>query len=370
MKLSAPIVWALQSKGYQSPTPIQKQAIPPIIKGKDVIGSAQTGTGKTAAFCIPLLQLLENQPTSKGIKALILTPTRELAIQVGSNLSLYGQNLEYKHALIYGGVKQHQQVQQIRSGADVLVATPGRLIDLMNQGIVQLDRLQLLVLDEADRMLDMGFINDIKKIISRMPKKRQNVFFSATMPREIRKLIHSIMNNPVHIDVKGTRESRADILQYVYHVSKKNKRALLKHIISEKEMENVLVFSRTKHGANNIVKDLKKSGISAEAIHGNKSQPARQKALNNFKDKSTRVLVATDIAARGIDIIDLPFVINYELPDSAETYTHRIGRTGRAGLKGFAYSMCDHSEKSYLRSINRISASRLKSVEHPFMSYN
>lgn len=367
LNLSEPILKALHSKGYVTPTPIQKEAIPPILARKNIIGSAQTGTGKTAAFCIPILELLSKGQPKKGIKALILTPTRELAIQISDNLNLYGKNLHLRHTLIYGGVSQNQQVQQVRRGTDIVVATPGRLLDLMNQGLVHLGNLEILVLDEADRMLDMGFIHDIRKVIAKTPQDRQNLFFSATMPNEIRKLVNSIMQNPVHVDVKGTSESKADIDQFVYHVDKKSKRALLKHIISEKAMSNVLVFSRTKHGANKIVKDLVKSGISAEAIHGNKSQTARQRALTNFKKKSTRVLVATDIAARGIDINDLPFVINYELPETPETYTHRIGRTGRAGAKGYAFSMCDVNERSYLKSINKISASSLASIDHPFV---
>jgi len=367
LNLSEPILKALYSKGYITPTPIQSEAIPSILKSRDIIGSAQTGTGKTAAFCIPILELLSNKKHRRGIKALILTPTRELAIQISDNLRLYGKYLPLKHATIYGGVKQNQQVKQIRSGADIIVATPGRLIDLMNQGIIDLKELEILVLDEADRMLDMGFIHDIRKIIQRTPQNRQSLFFSATMPQAIQKLIKSFMRDPVKINVRGTYESKADIDQYVYHVNKKSKRALLKHIISEKEMNNVLVFSRTKHGANRIVRDLNKSGISAEAIHGDKSQNNRQRALHNFKRKSTRVLVATDIAARGIDINDLPYVINFELPDSAETYTHRIGRTGRAGSKGYAFSMCDVQEKNYLKNINKISEKRLISIDHPFI---
>jgi ATP-dependent RNA helicase RhlE len=366
LNLNEPILKALQLKGYVNPTPIQKAAIPSILDRSDVIGSAQTGTGKTAAFCIPILQLLNNQKSRRGVKALIITPTRELALQISENLSIYGKYLPTRHATIYGGVKQHQQVQQIRNGADILIATPGILIDLMNQGIVNLSHLEILVLDEADRMLDMGFIHDIRKIVARAPQERQNIFFSATIPKDIQKLIRSFMRNPVKIDVKATNESKADIDQFVYHVDKKSKRALLKNIISENEMNNVLVFSRTKHGANRITKDLIRSGISAEAIHGDKSQQNRQRALRNFKNKTTRVLVATDIAARGIDINDLPFVINFELPELAETYTHRIGRTGRAGSKGYAFSMCDVSEQNYLRNINRISEKRLQAVEHPY----
>ncbi|MCG8310914.1 MAG: DEAD/DEAH box helicase [Cytophagales bacterium] len=358
---------ALHSKGYVTPTPIQKEAIPSILNRNDVIGSAQTGTGKTAAFCIPILEILSNRKYNKGVKALILTPTRELAIQISDNLSLYGKYLPIEHALIYGGVKQNQQVKQIQKGAEILIATPGRLIDLMNQGLIDLGNLEILVLDEADRMLDMGFIHDIRKIIVQIPRDRQNVFFSATIPQGIQKLIKSFMRSPVKINVKATHESKANIDQFVYYVNKKSKRALLKHIISENDMNNVLVFSRTKHGANRIVRDLIKSGISAEAIHSDRSQQKRQRALHNFKRKTTRVLVATDIAARGIDINDLPFVINFELPETAETYTHRIGRTGRAGSKGYAFSMCDVNEKNYLKNINKISEKRLMTIEHPFV---
>lgn len=365
--LCEPILKALKEKGYTIPTPIQQASIEHIIAGKDIIGSAQTGTGKTAAFCIPILQRLQQKQSSKGIRALILTPTRELAAQVCENLSFYGKHLQLRNTLIFGGVSQHHQVQQIRRGVDILVATPGRLLDLMNQGLVSLSSLEILVLDEADRMLDMGFINDIKKIIKASPASRQNIFFSATMPDTIQKLVMSIMRNPVKVDVGGPSQTKEDIDQFVYYVEKTSKRALLKHLIVEKKMENVLVFSRTKHGADRIAKDLNKAGISAEAIHGDKSQNARQRALSNFKLKSTRVLVATDIAARGIDIQDLPFVINFELPETTETYAHRIGRTGRAGAKGSAFSLCDDAERVYLKNINRMSTQKVQSVDHPFV---
>jgi len=364
--LCEPILRALHEKGYVNPTPIQQKAIPEIILKKDVIGSAQTGTGKTAAFCIPILQILQQGQHSKGIKALILTPTRELAAQVCENLNFYGKYLPLRNTLVYGGVSQYAQVQQIRRGVDILVATPGRLLDLMNQKIINLKNLEILVLDEADRMLDMGFIHDIKKVIAAVPAERQNLFFSATMPEGIQKLVRSIMRNPIKIHAEETSESKVDIQQFVYHVNKTSKRALLKHIISEKTMNNVLVFSRTKHGADRIAKDLNKSGITADSIHGDKSQNARQRALHMFKKNSTRVLVATDIAARGIDIDHLPFVINFELPETAETYTHRIGRTGRAGASGSAYSFCDVAEVGYLKNINRISTQKLARVDHPF----
>lgn len=366
-QLCEPILRALHEKGYVQPTSIQNDAIPHIMSQKDIIGTAQTGTGKTAAFCIPILQLLHQKPFKRGIKALILAPTRELAAQVQDNLNFYGKHIKLRNAVVFGGVSQHPQVQKIRLGVDILVATPGRLLDLMQQGIVHLDKLEILVLDEADRMLDMGFIHDIKKIIAAAPARRQNIFFSATMPEEAQRLTNSFMRDPVKIHVRETKETKIDILHYVYHVNKSSKRALLKHIISEKDMKNVLVFSRTKHGANRITKDLNKSGISAEAIHGDKSQNARQRALHNFKRNSTRVLVATDIAARGIDIKFLPYVINYELPESPETYTHRIGRTGRAGASGSAFSLCDVTERSYLKNIHRKTTHKLSNLEHPFL---
>jgi ATP-dependent RNA helicase RhlE len=363
--LSEAILKALKEKGYNNPTPVQEQAMPHILSGKDVLACAQTGTGKTAAFCIPVLQRLSQDKPSNTIRALILTPTRELAIQVSDSLKLYGKNLRIRSAVVFGGVSQSDQVRQIRSGAEVVIATPGRLMDLMDQGIINLKNLQILVLDEADRMLDMGFMNDIKKIIRVIPAERQNIFFSATMPEEIQKLVSSILRDPVRIRIAAEKaESR--IQQSVYFVHRESKRALLKHLISERQMQNVLVFARTKHGADKIAKDLTRSGISAEAFHGDKSQNARQQALSNFKRRATRVLVATDIAARGIDISDLPFVINYELPDSAETYTHRIGRTGRAGATGSALSLCDQEERGQLKNINRISSGKMEVIEHPF----
>jgi ATP-dependent RNA helicase RhlE len=363
--LSAGINRALEEKGYHTPTPVQKEAIPHILSGKDVLGSAQTGTGKTAAFCIPILERLSQNKKHTGIRALILTPTRELAIQVFDNLKFYGRHLPIKSTVIYGGVSQFQQVKDIRNGMDILVATPGRLHDLMNQGIVSLKQLEVLVLDEADRMLDMGFINDIKKLLKVIPATRQNVFFSATMPAEVQALVKTILRSPVRVAIES-KSSAPQISQSVYYVQRESKKALLKHVIAEKAMQNVIVFARTKYGADKIAKDLNKSGISAEAFHGDKSQNARQRALSNFKGNSTRVLVATDIAARGIDIADLPFVINYELPESAETYTHRIGRTGRAGQTGFALSFCDREERGQLSNINRLVTNRLTVVEHPF----
>jgi ATP-dependent RNA helicase RhlE len=363
--LSNGIMKALEEKEYIKPTPIQEQAIPLIIAGKDVLGTAQTGTGKTAAFCIPLLQrLISSRGTN--IRALILTPTRELAMQVSENLKLYGKHLhQLNSAVVYGGVSQFNQVKEIRKGVDILVATPGRLLDLINQRIITLKDLEILVLDEADRMLDMGFIGDVRKIVKMSPVSKQNVMFSATMPTEVASLVKEILNNPVRIAVDQAH-SRPRIDQSVYFVPRESKRALLKHVIAERSMQNVIVFARTKYGADKIAKDLNKAGISAEAFHGNKSQQARQRALTNFKKNATRVLVATDIAARGIDIIDLPFVINFELPESPETYTHRIGRTGRAGASGTALSFCDHEERTQLKNIKRISAVDMKVIEHPF----
>ena len=366
LNLCGAIIDALTEKGYQSPTAIQQKTIPLIISGKDVVASAATGTGKTASFCIPILQNLSIRKRAPGARALILAPTRELAIQVFDNLKFYGKKLPLNIAVIYGGVSQYNQVKDIRSGVDILVATPGRLQDLIDQGIVTLKYLEMLVLDEADRMLDMGFIHNIKKLLKLMPSSRQNIFFSETMPLEVQALIKSIAPAPVQVNIASSVKVSID--QFVYYVSREDKRALLKHVINERKMSNVIVFARTKYGADKIAKDLAKGGISAEAFHGDKSQNARQRALTNFRKSATRVLVATDIAARGIDIADLPFVINYELPESAETYTHRIGRTGRAGKSGSALSFCDRDERGYLKNINRVSKSNLAVIEHPFSS--
>jgi len=368
LNLSAPILKALEEKGYTVPTPIQTQAIPEILKGRDLLGSAQTGTGKTAAFCLPIIEQLSKQKT-KGLKALVLTPTRELALQIAENFHYYSKHLQLKHAVIFGGVPQGAQVQKLKQGVEVVIATPGRLLDLMNQGFVDLRGLQTLVLDEADRMLDMGFVQDIKRIIARLPVQRQTIFFSATMPVEIKDLVASILRNPVKVEVAPVSSASESVYQSVYFVERTNKRALLQHVIREKDMENVLVFTRTKHGADKVAKELNRSGIMAEAIHGNKSQGARQRALANFKNKITRVLVATDLAARGIDVTDLPYVINFELPEVPETYVHRIGRTGRAGASGIALSFCDVEEKDYLKGIYKISKSSIEVVQdHPFVS--
>ena len=365
LNLSGAVMKALDEKGYTNPTAIQQEAIPHILNNRDVLGLAETGSGKTAAFCIPTLENLAKQPTNGSIRGLVLAPTRELALQIFQNLQFYGRHHQLKMTVLFGGVSQSQQVKEIRRGVDVVVSTPGRLLDLIDQGIVSLKHLKILVLDEADRMLDMGFIRDIRRLLTFIPTVRQTLFFSATMPAEVQSLVKSILKNPVTVNAKSTAV-KPKINQYVYYVERESKRALLKHVITEQDMRNVLVFARTKHGADKIAKDLNKSGIAAEAIHGNKSQNARQRALGNFKSHTTRVLVATDIAARGIDISDLPFVINYELPETVETYTHRIGRTGRAGQEGWALSFCDSEQRSQLTNINRISSGKLTVVEHPF----
>lgn len=337
LNLIEPILRALQNEGYTTPTPIQEQAIPLILERKDLLGCAQTGTGKTAAFAIPILQLLHKDELfvkgPAGIKALILTPTRELAVQIGESFAAYGKHLRLSHTVVFGGVSQRTQTNALRNGVDILIATPGRLLDLMNQRYVKLHNLKMLVLDEADRMLDMGFIHDVKKIIAQVPEKRQTIFFSATMPSEIASLANTILRNPSRVQVTPVSSTANTIQQAVYFVEKKDKRKLLLHLLQDRTIVTALVFARTKHGADKVTKDLIQSGIRAEAIHGNKSQGARQRALSNFKSQQTRVLVATDIAARGIDVDDLSHVINFELPNVPETYVHRIGRTGRAGAK-------------------------------------
>lgn len=364
---SQPILKALQDHGYTKATPIQEQAIPVILEHRDLLGCAQTGTGKTAAFSLPILEKLQHQSSQPGIKALILAPTRELAAQIGDSLTAYSKYLRISHTVIFGGVSQHTQVQRIRRGVDIVVATPGRLLDLMEQGIFNLNKLEILVLDEADRMLDMGFINDIRKIIKKTPASRQTLLFSATMPDAIKQLTVSILRNPAQVSVSPVSSVATAIDQSVYFVDKNNKKDLLKHVISEKSMRNVLVFTKTKHGADKVAIALNKSGIKSEAIHGNKSQNARQRALDNFKNNATKVLVATDIAARGIDVTDLHYVINFELPNVPETYVHRIGRTGRAGASGAALSFCDSEERAFLKDINRIIKKDITVVsEHPY----
>jgi len=371
LNLIEPILKALKIEGYTQPTPIQEQSIPLILQGKDLLGCAQTGTGKTAAFAIPILQLLtaDARPdrNNKAIKALILTPTRELAIQIEESFQAYGKFTNLRHLVIFGGVSQHAQVESLKKGIDILVATPGRLLDLMNQGFISLSQLKIFVLDEADRMLDMGFVHDVKKVIAKLPTRRQSLFFSATMPAEIVNLANTILNNPAKVEVTPVSSTANTIQQAVYFVEKNNKRKLLNHVLADHSIETALVFTRTKHGADRVVKDLKQAGIEAEAIHGNKSQNARQRALTNFKSRTTRVLVATDIAARGIDVEELTHVINYEIPNVPETYVHRIGRTGRAGASGIALSFCDAEEKVFLRDIHKLIAKNIPVIEeHPY----
>jgi len=371
LKLIEPILRALKTEGYTTPTPIQAQAIPIILQRRDLLGVAQTGTGKTAAFSIPLLQLLtqdrQQHKEQKTIKALILTPTRELAIQIDESLAAYGRHTGLKHMVIFGGVSQNPQTDTLRRGVDILVATPGRLLDLVQQGFVHLQHVKFLILDEADRMLDMGFVNDVKKIISKLPAKRQTLFFSATMPKEIQQLADTILTSPEKVEVTPVSSTADTIQQEIYYVDKPDKKSLLVHLLKDKAIKSVLVFTRTKHGADKVVKDLAKAGITAEAIHGNKSQNARQRALTNFKNRTTRVLVATDIAARGIDVDDLTHVINYELPEVPETYVHRIGRTGRAGANGIAFSFCDEEEKDLLKDIHKLIAKTIPvNNVHPY----
>ncbi len=369
-----PIQRALREEGYTQPTPIQQQAIPILLRGKDLLGCAQTGTGKTAAFAIPILQhlyleRLQNKSPHK-IKALIVTPTRELAIQIADSFTVYGKYTGIKNTVIFGGVKQGKQTDALRNGVDVLVATPGRLLDLMQQGFISLKDIQYSVLDEADRMLDMGFIHDIRKIIAKLPSKRQSLFFSATMPPDIIALSRKILGNPEKVSVRPEQTTAEKVEQSVYYVNKKGKSRLLVHLLQTEPVDSALVFSRTKHGANKIVKILAKANIKAEAIHGNKSQGARQLALGNFKSGHTNVLIATDIAARGIDVDELSHVINYDLPNIPETYVHRIGRTGRAGASGIALSFCDDEEKAYLRDIQKLIAQKIPVVEeHPFLNF-
>lgn len=354
--LSEPLLKAISKKGYETPSPIQAKAIPPVLEGKDVLASAQTGTGKTAGFTLPLLHYLSENPKAKfrPIRALILTPTRELAAQVYDNVKEYSEFLNIRSAVIFGGVNQKPQVARIRQGIDVLVATPGRLIDLESQGALSLKRVEVFVLDEADRMLDMGFLRDIERVMKLMPDKRQNLMFSATFSKDIKKLAYSILNNPVQVEATPENTAVEIIDQKVYRVAKGKKTGLIIKLISEGNWKQVLVFNRTKHGANKLCKKMISAGISAAAIHGNKSQGARTKALAGFKNGSIRVLVATDIAARGLDIPLLPHVINFELPNISEDYVHRIGRTGRAGASGEAISLVSADETTYLRDIEKL----------------
>ncbi len=354
--LSEALLKAISKKGYTTPSPIQLKAIPPILEGKDILASAQTGTGKTAGFTLPLLHILSENPKEKfrPIRALVLTPTRELAAQVYANVKEYGEFLDIRSAVIFGGVNQNPQVATMRQGIDVLVATPGRLLDLINQNYISLKRVEILVLDEADRMLDMGFLRDIERIIKMMPVKRQNLMFSATFSQDIKKLAHGILNHPVHVEATPENTTVEAISQKVYRVAKGLKTDLIIKLISDGNWKQVLVFTRTKHGANKLCEKMAKAGIKAAAIHGNKSQGARTKALGGFKSGNISVLVATDIAARGLDIPLLPHVINFELPNISEDYVHRIGRTGRAGASGEAISLVSADETAFLRDIEKL----------------
>ena len=375
LEIIEPILKALRAEGYTRPTPIQEQAIPILLRGKDLLGCAQTGTGKTAAFAIPILQkMLLNRQNNRGphmIRALVVTPTRELAIQIAESFAVYGKYTGIKNTVIFGGVKQGAQTKALSKGVDVLVATPGRLLDLIGQGFVTLSDVQYFVLDEADRMLDMGFIHDIRKIIAKLPVERQSLFFSATMPPDIVKLSQSILGNPEEATVKPEQTTAERVEQAVYFVSKKAKPKLLAHLLNNESVSSAIVFSRTKHGANKIAKVLQKADINADAIHGNKSQAARQQALENFKSGRTNVLVATDIASRGIDVEDVSHVINYDLPNIPETYVHRIGRTARASASGIALSFCDVEEKDYLRDIQKLIGQKIPVIaEHPFLNFS
>ncbi|RIJ33996.1 DEAD/DEAH box helicase [Pontibacter oryzae] len=372
LNLIEPILKALKTEGYSNPTPIQAKSIPLILQERDLLGCAQTGTGKTAAFSIPILQLLHGQQSTEGrgkrpIKSLILTPTRELALQIGESMESYGKHTGLKSTVIFGGVPQRKQTDALRAGVDILIATPGRLLDLMSQKYVDLQHLQIFVLDEADRMLDMGFVNDVKKVLKVLPEKKQSLFFSATMAPEIMKLADTILVDPAKVEVTPVSSTANTIKQAVYYVKGPDKRKLLLHLLNNEEMESVLVFTRTKRGADRVARDIAKAGVTAEAIHGDKAQNARVRALNNFKARKTRVLVATDIAARGIDVDDLSHVVNYELPNEPETYVHRIGRTGRAGASGIALSFCTADETPYLASIQKLISKNVPVVDnHPY----
>lgn len=369
LNLIEPILKALQEEGYSTPTPIQEKSIPILLQGKDLLGCAQTGTGKTAAFSIPILQRLYKTDHRKGIKALILTPTRELAIQIGECFDAYGKYTGLKHTVIFGGVGQKPQTDELKRGVQILIATPGRLQDLVNQGFIHLRSLEFFVLDEADRMLDMGFIHDIRRILKLLPAKRQTLFFSATMPPEIERLANSMLTNPEKVEVTPASSTVDIIDQSVYYVEKTEKKNLLIHLLGDPTVESVLIFTRTKYGADKLARILNKSGIKAEAIHGNKSQSARQRALTGFKNHDLRVLIATDIAARGIDVDQLSHVINYELPNVPETYVHRIGRTGRAGHEGTAISFCETEERPYLKDIQKLIGKSIPVVkDHPYAS--
>ncbi len=372
LNIIEPILKALKDEGYSNPTPIQSQAIPLVLQHKDLLGCAQTGTGKTAAFAIPILQLLHentDKNSKRKIKALVMTPTRELAIQIDESFAAYGRYTGLRHTVVFGGVSQKAQTDELRRGVDVLVATPGRLLDLISQKYINLQDLEYFVLDEADRMLDMGFVHDVKRVIRLLPARRQSLFFSATMPPAIVELASTILKNPSQVEVTPASSTADTVQQALYFVDKSSKGELLLHVLRDDaiDIDTALVFTRTKHGADKVVRFLSKKGIRAEAIHGNKSQNARQRALTNFKNKQTKVLVATDIAARGIDVDELSYVINYEIPNVPETYVHRIGRTGRAGNKGMAFSFCDAEEKAYVRDIHKLIDKTIPIIEdHPY----
>lgn len=368
LELDNSILKALEVKGYTTPTPIQQQAIPIVLEQQDLLGVAQTGTGKTAAFAIPIIQLLSHSESSvKNIRALIVTPTRELAIQIEENIEAYAKFTDIRHTVIFGGVKQHEQVRKLRKGVDILVATPGRLLDLMDQKIISLNGIELFVLDEADRMLDMGFINDIKRILKVLPKKRQSLFFSATMPNDIQQLSKQILHHPKKVEVTPAATTAETVNQVVYYTNRADKQKLVLHLLKDESMNQVLIFTRTKRGADRLARDLSKKKINAAAIHGDKAQNQRQRALSDFKSGKMRVLVATDIAARGIDIDKLAYVINYEIPNIPETYVHRIGRVGRAGETGTAISISEPEENAFVKDIEKTIKEKIPTVSnHPF----
>ena len=367
LNLHRSLLKAVKDQNYTQPTAIQKKAIPLVLKRKDVLGSAQTGTGKTAAFALPILHHLISEEKNKKIRALVVTPTRELAIQIGENFTLYSKYNSIRNTVIFGGVKQRSQTDKLTKGVEILIATPGRLLDLMEQGFISLKDIGYFVLDEADRMLDMGFIHDIRKILNQLPKERQSLFFSATMPKNIIDLSSQILKHPKRISVNPLSSTAETIKQYIYYTNKSNKKELLLYILKDQSINQLLLFSRTKHGADRIVRNLRKKNIQASAIHGDKSQNQRQKALKSFKDSQIRVLVATDIAARGIDIDKLSFVLNYDIPNESETYVHRIGRCGRAGKQGVAISICEPEENIYAKSIEKLIQQEIETIQkHPF----
>jgi ATP-dependent RNA helicase RhlE len=372
LQLTPQLLSAVAKQGYSEPTPIQQQAIPHVLEGRDLLGIAQTGTGKTAAFALPILQRLARTAPNAGgrpIRCLVLSPTRELAAQIGETFAALGRNTGLRHSVVFGGVGQRPQEEALRRGVDVLVATPGRLLDLMNQGFVRLDRLDVFVLDEADRMLDMGFIHDVRRVVAKLPAKRQTLFFSATMPADVQQLADGLLHDPVRVEVTPVATTAEKIAQSVYFVEKADKKSLLVELLRDRSVERALVFTRTKHGANRLAEQLERANITALAIHGNKSQGARERALEGFKRGTTRVLVATDIAARGIDVQGITHVVNYDLPNVPESYVHRIGRTARAGAEGIAWSLCDAEERAYLRDIEKTIRQSVPVVEeHPFRS--